>query len=112
MTMKSTLALLAGASLAFAPVATFGAPTPPGSGDITPNATTGQPGVDCGDGLPPGNAGDEHGYSGRLSGSPFVEDASVSGSHYAGEQTGINDRNTASVSQYDIACFPGPDRPQ
>ena len=57
-------------------------------------------------------AGDEHGYSGRLSGSPFVEDASVSGSHYAGEQPGINDRNTASVSQYDIACFPGPDRPQ
>jgi hypothetical protein len=43
-------------------------------------------------------------------GSPFQEE-SVSGSHYAGEQAGINDKNTASVSQYDIACFPGPDRP-
>jgi hypothetical protein len=40
-------------------------------------------------------------------GSPF-QAVSVSGSHYAGEQAGINDKNTASVSQYDVACF----RPQ
>jgi hypothetical protein len=112
MQMKQTLALLAGASLAIAPTATFGAPGhTPSSGDLSPTATTGQPGVECDDGTPPGNSGEEHGSSGRLPGSPFVEDTSVSGSHYAGEQPGINDKNTASVSQYDIACFPGPDRP-
>ena len=48
--------------------------------------------------------------SGRASGpgSPFQED-SVSGAHYAGEQDCINNKNTASVSQYDIACSKGPD---
>ena len=113
MQIKPTLALLAGVSLAITPTAILGAPTsrPPGSGDISPSATTGQPGVECDDGTPPGNAGDEHGSAG-LSGSPFVEGTSVSGSHYAGEQAGINDKNTASVSQYDIACFRGSDRPQ
>jgi hypothetical protein len=113
MQKKLTLALLACASLALAPTATLGAPThtPPGSGDISPSATTGQPGVECDDGTPPGNAGEEHG-SATHSGSPFTEGVSVSGSHYAGEQAGINDKNTASVSQYDIACFRGSDRPQ
>jgi hypothetical protein len=112
MKMKLTLSLLAGASLAISPTAAFSRPTstPPGSGDISPTATTGQPGVECDDGTPPGNAGEEHGSAG-LSGSPFVEGTSVSGSHYAGEQPGINDKNTASVSQYDIACFRGSDRP-
>jgi hypothetical protein len=81
---------------------------PPASGSISPTAETGQPGVECGDegSVAPGS------QSGRDPGpgSPFQEE-SVSGSHYAGEQAGINDKNTASVSQYDIACFPGPDRP-
>jgi hypothetical protein len=110
---KSMFALLAGASLIVAPTATFGAPahTPPGSGDISPTATPGQPGVECDEGTPPGNAGEQHG-SATVSGSPFVEGTSVSGSHYAGEQAGINDKNLASVSQYDIACFRGSDRPQ
>ena len=113
MQKKSMLALLAGASLAIAPAATLSRPTstPPGSGDISPTAATGQPGVECDDGTPPGNSGDDHGNV-LVNGSPFGEGASVSGSHYAGEQAGINDKNTASVSQYDIACFRGPDRPQ
>jgi hypothetical protein len=85
----------------------------PTSGSISPAATTtGQPGVECDDGTPPGGSGEVHGSSTNLPGSPFVEGDSVSGTHYAGEQAGINDKNTASVSQYDIACFPGPDRPQ
>jgi len=113
MQLKTTLGLLAGASLAIGPTATFGAPAnrPPSSGDISPTATTGQPGVECDDGTPPGNSGDEHGNP-LVNGSPFGEGTSVSGSHYAGEQAGINDKNTASVSQYDIACFRGSDRPQ
>ena len=113
MRTKPILALLAGVSLGLAPSATFGAPghARPSSGDISPTATTGQPGVECDDGTPPGNSGEEHGNT-LVNGSPFDEGTSVSGSHYAGEQPGINDKNTASVSQYDIACFRGPDRPQ
>ena len=111
--MNRILTLLSASAIAIAPTAVLSAPahTPPGSGDISPNATTGQPGVDCADGTPPGNSAEDHGNP-NVNGSPFAEGNSVSGSHYAGEQAGINDKNTASVSQYDIACFPGPDRPQ
>ena len=59
---------------------------------------------DAGEDAAPSNSGREPGP-----GSPFQED-SISGAHYAGEQDGINNKNTASVSQYDIACFKGPDR--
>jgi hypothetical protein len=104
--MKRTFALFAATAIAFAPGMALAAP--PSSGSLGPS-DTGQPGVEC----------DEEGavapgiQSGRDPGpgSPFQED-SISGSHYAGEQAGINDKNTASVSQYDIACFRGPDRPQ
>lgn len=79
----------------------------PASGSLSPSHETGQPGVECTDegATAPSQSGREPGP-----GSPFQAD-SVSGSHYAGEQPGINDKNTASVSQYDIACFRGPDRP-
>src|SRR4051794_40506680 len=68
---KSMFALVAGASLAIAPTASFGAPGhgPPASGDISPTATTGQPGVECDDGTPPGNSGEEHGNT-LVNGSP------------------------------------------
>lgn len=105
--MKRTIALFAATAVSLAPAAVFAKPTttPPTTSSISPAHDTGQPGVEC----------DEEGavapglQSGRDPGpgSPFQED-SVSGSHYAGEQPGINDKNTASVSQYDIACF----RPQ
>jgi hypothetical protein len=103
--MKRTLILLAASAAALAPAIAFAAP--PTSGSLSPNATTGQPGVECDDpgGTAPSQSGREPGP-----GSPFQED-SVSGSKYAGEQAGINDKNTASVSQYDIACFRGSDRP-
>jgi len=103
--MKRTIALVAATGIALAPGMAFAAP--PTSGSLGP-ASTGQPGVECDEvgAVAPGS------QSGRDPGpgSPFQEE-SVSGSHYAGEQAGINDKNTASVSQYDIACFPGPDRP-
>jgi hypothetical protein len=92
-----TIALTPGAALA----------APPSSGSLGPS-DTGQPGVECTDegAVAPSQSGREPGP-----GSPFQAD-SISGSHYAGEQAGINDKNTASVSQYDIACFRGPDRPE
>jgi hypothetical protein len=62
-------------------------------------ASTGQPGVECEDGIPPGNASSARG-------SAFNEDG-VAHEHYAGEQP-QNSRNTASSSQYDTACL----RPQ
>jgi len=81
----------------------------PAPGSISPNHETGQQvgddGLECDEGgTAPSQSGREPGP-----GSPFQED-SVSGSHYAGERDGINNKNTASVSQYDIACFKGPDR--
>ena len=105
--MRRTIALFAATAIALAPAAALSKPanTPPSSGDISPAHATGQPDVECEDGgSAPSNSGREPGR-----GSPFQED-SVSGSHYAGEQAGINDKNTASASQYDVACFKGPDR--
>jgi hypothetical protein len=109
--MKRSLTLLFAGAIAIAPTTTFGAPahTPPSSGDISPTATTGQPNVECEDegGTAPSQSGRDPGP-----GSPFLNEDSVSGAHYAGHQAGINDKNTASNSQYDIACFRGPERPQ
>ena len=104
--MKRTIALIAATTISLAPGAVLAKPTttPPTTNSISPAHDTGQPDAECQDGgIAPGT------QSGRDPGpgSPFQED-SVSGSHYAGEQPGINDKNTASVSQYDIACF----RPQ
>lgn len=103
--MKRTIALVAATAIFAAPGMVLAAP--PSSGSLGP-AQTGQPGVECDEegAVAPGTqSGREPGQ-----GSPFQEE-SVSGSHYAGNQAGINDKNTASVSQYDIACFRGPDRP-
>jgi hypothetical protein len=62
-------------------------------------SSTGQPGVECEDGVPPGK-------SSSARGSAFNEEG-VAHEHYAGEQP-QNSRNTASSSQYDTACL----RPQ
>jgi hypothetical protein len=111
--MKRSITLLAGAiilSPALALTAASGAPPAPGS--ISPHHETGQQvgdfvaggGLECEDGVAPGSATRQHAAG---QGSPFQED-SVSGSHYAGEQDGINNKNTTSVAQYDVACFRGP----
>ena len=93
-------------ALIVSPAIAFAAPPSPGS--ISPHHETGQQvggeeGLECDEGgSAPSQSGREPGP-----GSPFQED-SVSGAHYAGELPGINDKNTASVSQYDLACFKGP----
>lgn len=98
--------LFAATALIVSPAICFAAPPPAGS--ISPHHETGQQvgdeGLECDEGgVAPSQSGREAGP-----GSPFQED-SVSGSHYAGEQDGINNKNTASISQYDIACFKGPE---
>jgi hypothetical protein len=104
--MKRTMRMLAAGAIALGP--TIAVAAPPASGTISPAHETGQPGVECEDagGTAPSQSGREPGP-----GSPFLNEDSVAGAHYAGHQAGINDKNTASSSQYDIACFRGPDRP-
>jgi len=112
--MNRNLSLLFACSIVIAPTASFGAQ--PATGSISPNHVTGQqvgvPGatLDCEDGTPPGNSGEDHGTT-TTNGSPFAEGSSVSGSNYAGEKT-QNQKNTTSISQYDVACFAGSPRPQ
>ena len=101
--MKRTITLLSATVLSLPAIAV----AQPAPGSISPNHETGQQvgddGLECDEGgTAPSQSGREPGP-----GSPFQED-SVSGSHYAGERDGINNKNTASVSQYDIACFRGP----
>jgi hypothetical protein len=56
--------------------------------------STGQPGVECEETRP--------GHSATAPGSAFNEEGKA-GTRYAGEQP-QNSRNTASISQYDVAC--------
>jgi hypothetical protein len=59
----------------------------------------GQPNQSCEElGTTPGNSASAPG-----GGSPFSGEDSTSGTHYAGSQL-QNSRNSASVSQYDVAC--------
>jgi hypothetical protein len=107
--------LMAGAfALALSPgLALAQKSSPPGNGQF--NGTNywhsnsgnanGQPGQSCEDlaipgvTITPGNSATAPG-----GGSPFSGEDSTGGSHYAGSQP-QNSRNTASVSQYDVACF-------
>jgi hypothetical protein len=109
--MKATILLLGATALAFSP-SLASAQTAPGNGQNngkgywhTNNGNAfGQPGAECEDliednaGATPGNAGSAPG-----GGSPFTGEDSKAGSKYAGSQP-QNSRNTASVSQYDVAC--------
>jgi hypothetical protein len=61
---------------------------------------TGQPGVECEE--------MRHGHSSTAPGSAFNEEGRA-GTKYAGEQP-QNSRNTASISQYDVACVHQPQR--
>ena len=104
--MKRSMTLLAAGVIVLGPSSAFAAPPAPGS--ISPHHDTGQQvggedGLECEDGVAPSQSGREPGP-----GSPFQED-SISGAHYAGEEGANGNKNTASVSQYDLACFKGPD---
>lgn len=103
--MKIKILLLGAAAMSLVPG--FALAAPGGQGSTSPGstngvnhsngpATTGQPNASCEDaGITPGNAAD-------APGSAFNPDGNA-GSHYAGEQP-QNSRNSASVSQYDVAC--------
>ena len=105
--MNRTITLFAASVIALAPAAALAAPgSSQGSTNGTgwnhlngPTHTTGQPNQSCEDlGTTPGNSADAPG-----GGSPFSGEDSTAGTHYAGSQP-QNSRNTASVSQYDVAC--------
>jgi hypothetical protein len=112
--MKAKILMIGAAALAFAP-ALASAQTAPGNGQYNGNNywhsntgnANGQPGqsceelVDSSQGSTPGNSANAPG-----GGSPFSGEDSTGGSHYAGSQP-QNSRNTASVSQYDVACLHG-----
>ena len=112
--MKATIVLVGATTLALAP-AFASAQTAPGNGQFNGTGywhsnsgnANGQPGQTCQDiiaagGSSPGNAGSAPG-----SGSPFDFADTKSGAKYAGSQP-QNSRNTASVSQYDVACLNQP----
>jgi hypothetical protein len=94
--------LLAATAIIIAPAATLAKPTTHQSAPTTtssPFGHTGQPDQSCEDlGNQPGSAG-----SSDNTGSAFSENGR-SGTVYAGERAGINDKNDHSVSQYDTAC--------
>lgn len=99
--MRFLTAFLTATAMMAAPATTFAKPAAaPQSAPTTtssPFGHTGQPNQSCEDDPnQPGNSVD-------APGSAFNPDG-VSGSHYAGEQPGINDKNPHSVSQYDTAC--------
>jgi len=115
--MRKIKTLLGAGAVALGPALGIATPSysaPPATGSISPHHDTGQQvgdfvaggGLECEDGVAPGSTTRQHAQG---PGSPFQED-SVSGSNYAGEKT-QNQKNTTSVSQYDIACFGGSPRP-
>ncbi len=109
--MKATTLLLGATAMVLTP-AFAAAQTAPGNGQyngtgynhMNSGNAYGQPDQTCQDliasglGSTPGNSGSAPG-----SGSPFDFADTISGSHYAGSAP-QNSRNTASVSQYDVAC--------
>ena len=113
--MKRTFTLLlAAGAISLAPSYGLAAPhtpspaTAPGMGQFhgqgynhshTQAQANGQPNQSCElIGNTPGNSATAPG-----GGSPFSGEDSTGGSHYAGSQL-QNSRNSASVSQYDVAC--------
>jgi len=94
--MRTTITFIAAATLALAPTAVFSQDRPdPGTG---PAHVTGQPGAECGDEDAPNTPG----HASSALGSAFNPDGHA-GTVYAGEQD-QNSKNSASVSQYDVAC--------
>jgi len=104
--MKTGLLLLAAGALALSP-AISAAQTAPGQGQFNGSgwdhlngpASTGQPSQDCEELIASGQ-GSDPGQSASSGNSAFGGSA---GDVYAGSQD-QNSRNSASVSQYDVAC--------
>lgn len=108
--MNLKILMLGAVALTFAPALVSAAPggngSTNGSGFNHSNgpATTGQPSQTCQDLIAAG-AGSTPGQSANSPGSAF-NPAGKAGSVYAGTQS-VNNRNSASVAQYDVACLHG-----
>jgi len=108
--MKATILMLGATALALTP-AFASAQTAPGNGQYNGNGywhqnsgnANGQPGASCEDIVAAGGSTPGNSASAPGGGSPFSGEDSTAGTHYAGSQP-QNSRNTASVSQYDVAC--------
>jgi hypothetical protein len=111
--MKPPILALGATAMVLTPTVASAQLTPaPGNGQFNGTGynhtnsgkAVGQPGQSCQDlilegmGATPGNSGSSPG-----SGSPFDFADTKSGPHYAGSAV-QNARNSASVSQYDVAC--------
>jgi hypothetical protein len=113
--MRNTItSIVAAAAIGLAPSIAFAGPhspsptAAPGQGQVkgqgynhvqTQAQAKGQPNQSCETlGTTPGNSANAPG-----AGSPFSGEDSTAGTHYAGSQP-QNSRNSASVSQYDVAC--------
>lgn len=112
--MKAKILMIGAAAMALA--SGFASAAPGGNGSTSTGSTTGvgydhlngpsstgQPSQSCQD-INGGNTGPFYpGNTSNAPGSAFNETSGIAGSVYAGNQP-QNARNTASVSQYDVAC--------
>lgn len=108
--MKTQILMIGAVTFAVAPAAASAAggttQATTTSQTSLPSPTTGQPGQDCVE-LVTSGMGSFPGQASSSPGSAFNEDpGGVAGSKYAGEQP-QNSKNSASVSQYDVACLHG-----
>lgn len=109
--MKAVILLFGAAAMSFIPASAFAQTSPPGNGQYNGQGywhsvgpdTTGQPDQDCEDLIASGTGADP-GHSADSGHSAFGGGA---GDVYAGSQP-QNSRNSASVSQYDVACSEQP----
>lgn len=110
--MKSKLLLIGAAAIVLTPaLASAQKTSPPGNGQNNGTGywhsnsgnANGQPNQSCEDIVAAGGSTPGNSASAPGGGSPFSGEDSTGGSHYAGSQP-QNSRNTASVSQYDVAC--------
>jgi hypothetical protein len=107
--MKAKILILGAAATAFVP-GLAPAQTAPGNGQYNGTGYNhsnsgnayGQPNQSCQD-LVASGEGAYPGNSSSSPGAPFNETSGNAGGQYAGSQP-QNSRNTASVSQYDVAC--------
>ena len=108
--MRARILVLGAAAMALAPTSVT-AQTAPGNGQfngtgynhLNSGNALGQPNQSCQD-INGGNTGPSYpGHTTTAPGSAFNETNGIAGSVYAGNQP-QNARNTASVSQYDVAC--------
>ena len=109
--MKATILILGATALSLAPALASAQSTPPGNGYLNGTGywhtnsgnANGQPNQSC-QGINGGNTGPSYpGNTSNAPGSAFNETNGNAGGMYAGSQL-QNSRNTASVSQYDVAC--------